>query len=216
MFKGVFASVIAWFTLTGKWDDYFLKVEAHCFANLPNYQSMILSSEISFDDSFIADFKTRCGFQDDAETREVLHAERAARIQQQAELAVAAVPPSQLNGDGDPLDQAFVDQGPEMGSVVLGGADASPDQLNFTQANGAALTAEVFQGLGEVASDGTQVLVTLKAKWPVNLRSNTSSTAGGGNPSQRILQGGECVLVLDAPEILRGQVWVDVEATTCP
>lgn len=98
-------------------------------------------------------------------------------------------------------------ENPILGYVSLGKAD---DYINSN-----------FRNLetGEKALKDTETLkagTILKARWPVNLRTNNQDTEGGQNPSLAIINDNACVKMAEnLPEPIRGSYWVEVAPNKC-
>jgi hypothetical protein len=97
------------------------------------------------------------------------------------------------------------------GSAVPAGADGwvavgrYNGQLGFTNFSVFAPQLENVELTGAIAPD-----TTLRSRWSVFLRLNTSDTTQGGNPVLGVLTEGTCVKVRSSVPDLRGQTWAAV------
>lgn len=91
------------------------------------------------------------------------------------------------------------------GFVALGKIDNQKySQVNFDIVQSALLSIGAAN-VGDV----------LKARWGVNLRTNTELTTGGNNLIIGIVNDSDCVTIIEPPKQLRGQYWAKVELTAC-
>jgi hypothetical protein len=57
----------------------------------------------------------------------------------------------------------------------------------------------------------------MRARWSVNLRTNTKNTEdGNSNPVRGLIQAGQCAKVLDSAANIRSQTWAFIDLVTCP
>lgn len=133
-------------------------------------------------------------------------------------------------GDGDPTGTG----GDGSGGGGGGGGDNDPgggsgpsgeSSIEGFVALGRTLPTSYAQVNFDNAANGVPSIVNgspptsgaiLKARWSVNLRSNTTITTGGRNPILAVIGEGECITVSGEPQALRGQFWAAINRTECP
>ncbi len=110
--------------------------------------------------------------------------------------------------NSDPSDQMIIanpqaDLG-NTGWVAVGRVGGTYGQINFDNAESLL-----------VHPLPSSVKKILKARWSVNVRTNTSNTQLGANPLKATLDAGDCVESSALQEV-RGQVWTNAKVVNCP
>lgn len=125
------------------------------------------------------------------------------------------------SGNGSP---PITGTGTSVPQAIILPTDEEPLALSPPVAGGWVVVGRVGGSYGQINFDGADKLLTrplsgaeaqvLKARWPVNLRANTSNTKLGENKVLAVVEAGECVSSGPLVET-RGQVWTRGKLVDC-
>ncbi|MFM7335027.1 MAG: hypothetical protein ACKO1H_11570 [Tabrizicola sp.] len=209
VFTIVLGGVVALAGLKVQWDRVGIEADKTCFGEFDRIQKILQAEEV-ISKALVQRYASRCEISLQ-QAGEELNSSKAAIEMASADQPGRVLPlateepggetalvPGGIGAPGDPAADGFAAIGRVQTDVYA--------QVNFDRSDSTPAT-----GNGSAPSVGDK----LRARWEVNLRTNTELTTGGQNPVVGLVTTGQCVEVTGTPEERRGQFWAPVKKVEC-